>query len=170
MTFPGLPDPAFVTRVNEIYERLTQKDIEPIDPTSPIADQYAASLAETHRLIEDVLPAIEEDSDLTWSGWVDQAPPRTVAYLKAAIDAEDILYCNHVHAPQPLFAFLTPRMVVCRACMRYVPRTPPDPSDDSCDYCRRTGVKQFTPHLTVVGSITVSGEACDDCTEALRIA
>lgn len=169
MSLSELPDPEFVKRFERTLDALKSGAGVQIDPNSAIADQIAASRAEVRKMYEETLPEILDEFDVVSSEWREQASPEIVAHLLASVTAEDILYCTHAGSPRPLFAFLTARMVVCQRCTSMVPREPAGLYDDSCDYCRRTGLKFFTPHMTMLGSMTVVGEACDDCTEVMRL-
>jgi hypothetical protein len=162
------PDPDYEQRLYETARILLNMENEPLDEASPMLDQMNAAAEEMSTALLQALPAIQEDVDLeVYTNPTEKIPLSVAAHLLVACDFENIRDCGHLSSPQPAFVFLTHRVMTCRACTIFVPDHV-DPDDDSCDYCRRTGVRSFTPMLTMLGSILISGEACDDCAAKLR--
>ena len=160
----------FERRVADMYGTVRRSVEAEGDTTSPVADQILASITEASTVHDRVLPEIRKafghDTKSTSTPIV---PVDVYAFLLAAISADDISTCQHLDTPRPMFALLTARMVVCRSCVQNVPQEPEGLYDDTCDYCRRTGVNQFTPIVTTLGPMMIHGEACDSCVERLRI-
>lgn len=143
---------------------------DPIDPTSALADQVRASDSETFDLYSRILPEIGEllDGDVTGMkrGNID---PDRAAFLLAAANGDGMQACPHLQSPTPMIIDLTHRRMLCHSCASRAPRLEIDPDDDSCDFCRRTGVEQFWPTITIVGSTMICGEACDSCVERVKL-
>lgn len=159
--------PKFEERV--AFMLIALNESEPFDPGSPLADQIEASISEGQGMRQ-ALPAVAEASMEDGFDHIDRehASPDVVAFLLAAVSDDDIVSCSHLSSPQPVIANLTGRWIMCRACALRAPRDSPGLYDDSCDYCRTTGLTKFWPIVSVLGSVVVSGEACDDCAERVR--
>lgn len=103
--------------------------------------------------------------------WALRVIARASTVLGASVEAcphwDDVYNSGY----QPGFMFLTQKFVSCVPCVRLysVLHTPPLGEDDRCDWCGDRGVKMFTSHVCRVGPMTVVGDACDVCTEQLRV-
>jgi hypothetical protein len=141
-----------------------------VDPASPIVDQIRASDNETFdhysKMLPELCEALDTDVQELKRGKVD---PEVAAFLLAATSDTDMSVCSHLHSPIPMVIDLTHRRMMCNSCVSTAPRLTVDEDDDSCDFCRRTGIERFWPIVTFVGSTIICGEACDSCSERVQM-
>lgn len=143
---------------------------DPVDPNSPVADQIRASSEETFDLYNRIITEVGGmlGSDVTEMRRR-QIDPDRAAFLIVAASGDDMKVCPHLQSPTPMIVDLAHRRMLCHPCASVAPRLQVDPDDDSCDFCRRAGVQQFWPVITVVGSTMICGEACDSCAERVQL-
>jgi hypothetical protein len=113
-----------------------------------------------------VLPTIAPDRP--WHQRVDADPSAAVrAHLIAAVMG--CASCCHLRkgGPQPTFALLPLRRLVCTRCAGIVRR--PVTAADECDVCGARGVMMFSPFAVRMGPVIVSGDACQSCADTLGI-
>jgi len=141
-------------------------------PPTSLRDQVEAATRDVDRVRGDAAQVLR--TVFPHRGWQEKTLSSTAdeacAYVLAAILDCARFTCEHLRqeGPQPAFAQLPLRRLVCRRCIPIMPM-PPLEEADRCDMCGERGVTWFVPLQVARGPVLVLGDVCPACARALGI-